>query len=74
GGVASLGAKYYDLGKQTAQMAFDILYNGKKTTEIVMQKPKDLMYVINETVANEIGFTIPQVVKDLVAAQNAAVK
>lgn len=71
GGVASLGTKYFDLGKQTAQMAFDILYNGKKTTEMVYQKAKDLTYVINEANATSIGFTIPQAVKDLIAAQTA---
>lgn len=69
GGLASLGVDYRLLGKQTAQMAFEILYNGKKPNEIVFEVPKDQLYVINQTIADEIKFEIPQAVKDLIAGK-----
>lgn len=66
GGVAGLGANYYELGRQTARIAFDILINGKATTEIVGQVPEQTVYSVNQEIAKEIGFTIPQAIIDLV--------
>ncbi|MEG2561720.1 MAG: ABC transporter substrate-binding protein [Clostridia bacterium] len=65
GGTASLGADYVGLGKQTAKMAFDILFTGKKTTEIQYEMSKSFELYINEPFAADINFVIPQAVKDM---------
>ena len=68
-GVATLSVDYSYLGRLAADIAFDILVNGKSPSEIPYKtQTEDLTYTINETVAEAIGFEIPQEVKDLVAA------
>ena len=68
-GVATLSVNYSYLGKLAADIAFDILVNGKSPSEIPFKtQTEDLTYSINETVAEAIDFEIPQEVKDLVAA------
>ena len=57
------------LARLPADIAFDILVNGKSPSEIPFKtQTEDLTYSINETVAAAIGFEIPQAVKDLVSA------
>ena len=68
-GVATLSVDYSYLGRLAADIAFDILVNGKSPSEIPFKtQTEDLTYSINETVAAAIGFEIPQAVKDLVSA------
>lgn len=68
-GVATLSVDYSYLGRLAADIAFDILVNGKSPSEIDYKtQTEDLTYSINETVAEAIGFEIPQAVKDLVSA------
>lgn len=68
-GVATLSVDYSYLGRLAADIAFDILVNGKSPSEIAYKtQTEDLTYSINETVAAAIGFEIPQAVKDLVSA------
>lgn len=60
-GVATLSVSYTRLGELAAQMAYDILTGNKKASEIsVASQTEDFDYVVNEKVAEEIGFTIPQ--------------
>ncbi|MDE5911576.1 MAG: hypothetical protein K2H24_04505, partial [Clostridia bacterium] len=60
---------YYAMGAQAAQEVFDLLTgkNESKYVEIKTDFSKG-RYVINEKVAEDIGFTLPQAVKDKVAA------
>ncbi|MEG1535580.1 MAG: ABC transporter substrate-binding protein [Clostridia bacterium] len=64
-GVATYGIDYKELGKLSAKMAFDILINGKKPGDIPVQKLENYKFSLNEEVANQIGFTIPDAVKAL---------
>lgn len=61
-GMATLGIDYYELGKQTAQMAIAIL-NGEKTAgEITFEYyNKAPSFYINETNAKTVGLTEEQI-------------
>jgi putative ABC transport system substrate-binding protein len=59
GGLATYGINYYELGKQTATMAVDIIKNGKKPAEMPIQYLATGDLFINEDVAKAIGITIP---------------
>ena len=59
GGLATLGISYYDLGYQTGLMAIDVL-NGADVAEMPIQFATGFEYYINKTVADEIGFEIPE--------------
>lgn len=67
-GVATYGIDYYKLGQQTARMAYKILVEGAKITEMPVEYQEgDPELSINLAVAQEIGFTIPQSVLDKAA-------
>lgn len=59
GGLATLGINYYDLGYQTGIMAIDVL-NGANVSEMPIQFATGFNYYFNKTVADEIGFEIPE--------------
>ena len=59
GGLATYGINYYELGKQTAAMAVDVLKNGKKPAEMPIQYLQGGDLFINEDVARAIGIVIP---------------
>lgn len=64
-GVATYGIDYYQLGRQTGKMAFKILFEGAKVAEMPVELyENEPTLKINETVANELGFKIPQEVLD----------
>lgn len=67
-GVATYAYDYTELGAQAAREVFNILVNGKdvKYSEFKTDFSKG-KYVINEKVASDIGFEIPQSVKELAA-------
>lgn len=71
-GVATYAFDNYALGAQAAKEIFDILVNGKQTMysefKTDFSDPEKCKYVINEQVASDIGFEIPQIVKDLAKA------
>ena len=60
-GIATYGVNYAKLGEQSAQVAFDILFNGKKPSEIAVVDPVITAddFSISEDIATAIGFTIP---------------
>lgn len=68
-GVATISVDYAKLGEFAAQMAYDILVKGAKPAETAVKfsEAKDLAYSIEEDIAEGIGFTIPDAVKELVA-------
>lgn len=59
GGLATLGIDYYELGKQTGEMAADILSGKAKPETMAIQTQKKFKIVINETTAKRNGITIP---------------
>lgn len=60
GGLASLALSYYDLGYKTGLMAIDVL-QGANISEMPIQFiTSDFVYVFNKTMADEIGFEIPE--------------
>ncbi|NLC16260.1 MAG: ABC transporter substrate-binding protein [Clostridiales bacterium] len=59
-GVATYGIDYYKLGKQTAKMAFKILIEGADIAKMPVETAEgEPELSINQTVADEIDFTIP---------------
>lgn len=59
GGTATLGMSYFNLGKQTAQMAVDVL-NGADISLMPIQAQTEYAYLINKTMADALGLTIPE--------------
>ena len=57
GGLATYGINYYELGKQTAKMAVEIL-NGKKPNAMPIQYLDTCDFFANEETAKAIGVTI----------------
>ena len=67
GGVATLGLDYYKLGKQSGEMAADILSGKTKPQDMPIQTQKEFNIIINEENAKKIGLTIPKEILDKVA-------
>ncbi|NLB38119.1 MAG: ABC transporter substrate-binding protein [Clostridiales bacterium] len=59
GGIATLAINYYKLGEQTALMAIDVL-NGADISTMPIQSQKEYEYVVNKTMADAVGLTIPE--------------
>ena len=59
GGFATYGINYYELGKQTAKMAVEIIANGKKPAEMPIQYLDSCDLKVNEETAKILGITIP---------------
>ena len=59
-GVATYGVNYYNLGVKAGDMAADILLNGADPATMAVQGDPNPALSINETVAADIGFTIPE--------------
>jgi putative ABC transport system substrate-binding protein len=64
GGTASLSLDYYQLGRQTGQMALRILNDGAKPADMPVETQKDFKLVVNDSFVNAISQTIPQAVLD----------
>jgi putative ABC transport system substrate-binding protein len=60
GGLATLGLDYYNVGYETGLMAVKILNDGANPATMPIQYSTEFSYVINGTVADELGITIPQ--------------
>lgn len=58
GGLATYGINYYELGKQTAVMAIDII-KGKKPAEMPIQYLDICNLKVNEETAKALGITLP---------------
>ncbi len=59
GGLATWGIDYYQLGRQTGEMAIRIL-NGQKPGAMPIESLKDVRLMINKTAAEKIGLAIPE--------------
>lgn len=60
GGLATLGINYYDLGYQTGLMAVKVLKGEAKPATMPIESATGFDFVINGTVAEEIGISIPE--------------
>ncbi|AWP47121.1 ABC transporter substrate-binding protein [Levilactobacillus brevis] len=61
GGTATYGINYYDLGKQTGKMAYDVLVNHKKPQSMAVETSKKLHLYVNKANANSIGLATNQI-------------
>lgn len=59
GGLATCGINYEVLGKETGDMAADIL-NGKKISDIPVRVMTDMDIYLNKSTADQIGVKIPE--------------
>lgn len=59
GGLATYGINYYELGKQTAAMAVEVL-NGKNPADMPIQYQEKFEFKYNSVVAEQLGVTIPE--------------
>ena len=60
GCVAGAGLDYFDLGKQTGMMAAKILRGEASASEIPYETITEYGLFLNETVAAELGITVPE--------------
>jgi putative ABC transport system substrate-binding protein len=63
GGIAAYSFDYYDIGYQTGEMVAKIL-DGKKASEIPVEKGKVISLSVNTAAAARMGVTLPQSVID----------
>jgi putative tryptophan/tyrosine transport system substrate-binding protein len=59
GGLATYGINYSILGKETADMAVEIL-NGKKAGDIPVKTMSDMDIYVNKTTAKSVGINLPE--------------
>ncbi len=59
GGLATYGINYYELGKQTAKMAVEILRDGKKPADMPIQYLEKCDLSVNQKTAEALGIKIP---------------
>ncbi|MGP6147152.1 ABC transporter substrate binding protein [Jeotgalibaca sp. A122] len=55
GGLATYGIDYYELGRQTGEMALEIIEDGADPATMPVQSSKALNLVVNEEVAESLG-------------------
>ncbi|TGD20195.1 ABC transporter substrate-binding protein [Levilactobacillus suantsaiihabitans] len=63
GGTATYGINYYDLGKQTGKMAYNVLENKQKPQTMAVQTSKKLHLYINQANTKAIGLKPSQITK-----------
>lgn len=59
GGLATYGINYYELGKQTAKMAVEILKNGKNPADMPIEYLEKCDLSVNQATAKAIGIEVP---------------
>lgn len=64
GCLATVGLDYFDLGKQTGQMAAQVLKGEKKASEIKFEVIEEASFYGNSAVADNLGLTIPEELVD----------
>ena len=66
GGIAAYSFDYYDIGYQTGEIVVKIL-NGKKASDIPVEKGKVISLSVNTAAAERMGVTLPQTIIDQAA-------
>lgn len=59
-GVATLSISYYDIGKKTGEMAYDILVNGADISKMKIAYSPNVEKKYNPEICTELGISIPQ--------------
>ncbi len=70
-GVATYGVDYYSLGVKAGDMAADVLLGVAEISTMPVQMDPNPTLVVNPTVAEEIGFTIPESVSSKATGSSA---
>ncbi len=60
GSVAVVGIDYYELGKQTGEMAAKILKGEAKPADFAIETQKKFKVIVNKQVAERLGVTVPE--------------
>lgn len=61
GGTATYGINYYDLGKQTGKMAYNVLEKNQKPQSMAVQTSKKLHLYVNKANTKAIGLQTSQI-------------
>lgn len=64
GALLTYGIDYYELGRQTGQMAVKILKGEAKPADMPIETQKNLQLIVNKKAAERFGVTIPQKLLD----------
>lgn len=64
GALITFGIDYYELGRQTGEMAVKILSGEAKTAETPIENQKNLKLYVNKKAAERFGIEIPQALLD----------
>ena len=59
-GVATLSIDYYELGKKTGLMAYEILVNGADISKMPIESDENCIKLYNEAIAEELAITLPE--------------
>ena len=70
-GVATYGVDYYSLGVKAGDMAAEILLNGADPATMAVATDPNPALTVNKTVADAIGFTIPEAVAAKASGETA---
>lgn len=73
-GIATYGVDYYNLGVKAGDMAADILLGGADVSAMPVATDPNPSLSINEKVANELGFTIPETIKAKASSGSATLE
>lgn len=73
GGLCSVGINYYELGKESAYKAVEVI-EGKNPSDIEIEKSEDTTVTINYDVAKKINIEIPEKIKEKAQIVTGGVK
>jgi len=59
GGIATLSVNYFELGKQSGNMAVAILRDGADPAVMPIQFAETLNYIVNGFMVEELGIAVP---------------
>lgn len=60
GALAARGVDYFESGKRTAQIAYEVLVQGKKPAELSIEHQPSKEIFINQSTSHALGLTIPE--------------
>lgn len=66
-GIATLSISYYDIGKLTGEMAYEILVNGKDAGTMDIQTAPNVTKLYNKEICETLNITIPEGYEELTA-------
>ena len=66
-GIATLSISYYDIGKLTGEMAYEILVNGKDAGTMDIQTAPNVTKLYNKEICETLNITVPKGFEELSA-------